>query len=330
MIEDIPLPRIDWFPIEAGHIAVFARAIGDPNPIYADPAYARTTAVGGIIAPPTFLEAGIHFDADFPFRPRLNQPWLGSAAEPTGLPADKLDAGTDMHAETHIEYHRLMRPGMVLHGKARRGRAWETEGRRAGRLRFGDSIVEYCDEEERLIVTNRTVIVTTEWKVEQSAPRRQDARSIQVPSLDLPSIYPAFPLRAGDLAVGTMRTCVVASNLTRAQIVQYAGATGDVSPQHVDEVYNTKVAGYPSVFGHGMLTMAMTGRMLTDWVGDGRLTKFGFQFRRQVWPGDSVIATGMINAIGTGVEPLAEVDVQTTNQHGDLLGKGYAVARLAP
>jgi acyl dehydratase len=139
-MEHIPLPKIDWFPIEAGHIMIFARAIGDPNPIYADPAYARCTPLGGIIAPPTFLEAGIHFDSDFPFRPRFGQPWLGSAAEPTGLPADKLEAGTDMHAETHFEYHRVMRPGMVLHVKARRGRTWETQGRRAGRLRFGDSI----------------------------------------------------------------------------------------------------------------------------------------------------------------------------------------------
>src|SRR5688500_15594994 len=111
MIEDLPLPKIDWFPIEAGHIMIFARAIGDPNPVYADPIYAKGTDVGGVIAPPTFLEAGIHFDCNFPFRPRLGQPWLGSAAAPTGLPPEKLDRGTDMHAETHFEYHRLLRPG---------------------------------------------------------------------------------------------------------------------------------------------------------------------------------------------------------------------------
>jgi acyl dehydratase len=133
-------------------------------------------------------------------------------------------------------------------------------------------------------------------------------------------------LSAEAAQAGARRQAVVAANLTRAQIIQYAGASGDVSPQHVDEVYNTRVAGYPSVFGHGMLTMAMTGRMLTDWVGDGRLSTFGFQFRQQVWPGDAVIASGEITAVADGV---AEIALEARNQHGDLLGKGYAAARLS-
>ena len=65
---------------------------------------------------------------------------------------------------------------------------------------------------------------------------------------------------------------MLTEDLTRTQIVQYAGASGDFNPLHTDEVYATKVAGYPSVFGHGMLTMALAGRLLTDWVrkvGDG-------------------------------------------------------------
>jgi acyl dehydratase len=330
MLENIPLPQIDWFPIEAGHIMIFARAIGDPNPIYADPTYARTTPLGGIIAPPTFLEAGIHFDAGFPFRPRLGKPWLGSAAEPTGLSAAELDAGTDMHAETHFEYHQLMRPGMVLHVRAHRGKTWDAVGRRAGRLRFAESIIEYYDQEERLIATNRTVIVTTERKVEPLAVRAKVGKPEVKHRIDLPSAYPAPRLCAHEILVGTRRESVVAANLTRAQIIQYGGASGDVSPQHVDEVYNTQVAGYPSVFAHGMLTMAMTGRMLTDWVGDGALTKFGFQFRSQLWPGDTVIATGTISAITQRPSPEAQIEIEAKSQRGELLGKGYAVARLAP
>jgi acyl dehydratase len=321
-------PKIEWFPIEAGHIMIFARAIGDPNPIYNDPAYARTN--GGIIAPPTFLEAGIHFDANFPFRPRLGQPWLGSAATPTGYPSDKLDAGTDMHAETHFEYHKVLRPGMVLHTKSRKGKTWETDGRRAGKLHFGDWFTDYYDQDETLIATHRLVVVSTERKVDQPAAAAVEKKAAPEFKLDLPSSYPPMPLSIRNLGVGATRKSVVAVNLSRAQIIQYSGAAGDVSPQHVDEVYNTKVAGYPSIFGHGMLTMAMTGRMVTDWVGDGKLAKFGFQFRRQVWPGDAVIAAGTVRAVNGAAAPTAEIDLETTNQHGELLGKGYVVARIAP
>jgi hypothetical protein len=70
--------------------------------------------------------------------------------------------------------------------------------------------------------------------------------------------------------------------------------------------------------------------MLTDWFGDGKLVTFGFQFRSQVWPGDTIIAAGKIHAIISGTEPTVEIQIDTANQYGDLLGKGYAVARVAP
>ena len=71
-------------------------------------------------------------------------------------------------------------------------------------------------------------------------------------------------LKASELKEGQTFEAVVAENLSRTQIVQYAGASGDYNPLHTDEVFATQVAGYPSVFAHGMLTMGMTGRMLTD------------------------------------------------------------------
>ena len=60
-------------------------------------------------------------------------------------------------------------------------------------------------------------------------------------------------------------------DLKRTQIVQYAGASGDYNPLHTDEIYATRIAGYPAVFAHGVLTMGMTGEMLTNYVGDIRL-----------------------------------------------------------
>ncbi len=104
-------------------------------------------------------------------------------------------------------------------------------------------------------------------------------------------------LRASQLKVGDMREEVVIDNLTRTQLVMYAGASGDYNPVHTDEVFATKVAGYPTVFAHGMLSMGATARMLTNWVGDGRLTKYGVRFVAQVWPGDTLTARASVEGV---------------------------------
>src|ERR1700758_1062116 len=122
-------------------------------------------------------------------------------------------------------------------------------------------------------------------------------------------------LSASILKEGDTHTERVVEDLKRTQIVQYAGASGDYNPLHTDEVFTTKVAGYPSVFAHGMLTMGMTGKMLTDYVGDGRLTKYGVRFTSQVWPGDTLDATATVKEIvERDGHKLVELDVSTVNQ----------------
>ena len=138
-------------------------------------------------------------------------------------------------------------------------------------------------------------------------------------------------LRATNIAVGDTHEQVLTDNLTRTQIVMYAGASGDYNPLHTDEIYATQVAGYPSVFAHGMLTMGMTGRALTDWVGDGRLTAYGVRFAKQVWPGDALTATVTVEAIrADDGGPIADFSVVTRNQHGEEVVRGSASARLDP
>ena len=132
-------------------------------------------------------------------------------------------------------------------------------------------------------------------------------------------------LSAAKLKVGDVHTARLVEDLKRTQIVQYAGASGDYNPLHTDEVFTTKVAGYPSVFAHGMLTMGMTGKMLTDYVGDARLTKYGVRFTSQVWPGDTLEATATVTEVAGG---LAKFDVSTRNQDGVEVLSGYAEARI--
>ena len=118
-------------------------------------------------------------------------------------------------------------------------------------------------------------------------------------------------------------------DLTRTQIVQYAGASGDYNPVHSDEKFVTEVAGYPTVFAHGMLTMGMTGRMLTNYVGDGRLTYYGVRFVNQVWPGDTLTARAEVAARREeDGEALVDLTITTTNQDEKFVLTGNATARV--
>lgn len=138
-------------------------------------------------------------------------------------------------------------------------------------------------------------------------------------------------LKAGELKVGDTYSERLVEDLKRTQIVQYAGASGDYNPLHTDEIFTTKVAGYPSVFAHGMLTMGMTGRLLTNYVGDGRLTKYGVRFTSQVWPGDALDATATVEAVREeGGEHFVDLSVRTVNQDGQVVISGTATARIDP
>lgn len=136
-------------------------------------------------------------------------------------------------------------------------------------------------------------------------------------------------LKASRLKVGDRHSERVVEDLTRTQIVQYAGASGDYNPLHTDEVYAVRSAGYPSVFAHGMLTMGLTGKMLTNYVGDGRLAKFGVRFTNQVWPGDTLTCEAIVVAIREeGGRKLVDLTVSTTNQDGVQVVSGTATARI--
>jgi acyl dehydratase len=136
-------------------------------------------------------------------------------------------------------------------------------------------------------------------------------------------------LHASNLKVGDTHTERLVEDLKRTQIVQYAGASGDYNPLHTDEIFATKVAGYPTVFAHGMLTMGMTGRILTNFVGDARLTKYGVRFTSQVWPGDTLDATATVKAITENAgQKFVELDVSTVNQSGVQVLSGYAEAKI--
>jgi acyl dehydratase len=136
-------------------------------------------------------------------------------------------------------------------------------------------------------------------------------------------------ISAATLNVGDSKELQLVDDLTRTQIVMYAGASGDYNPLHSDEKFAREVAGYPGIFAHGMLTMGMPGRALTDLVGDGRLLSFGGRFTAQVWPGDDLSSTMKVESVrDVDGEKVVDLTVSTSNQDGVVVFSGQATARL--
>ena len=136
-------------------------------------------------------------------------------------------------------------------------------------------------------------------------------------------------ININNVKIGDTFEEVIVDNLTRTQIVQYAGVSGDYNPLHTDEIFATQVAGYPTVFAHGMLTMGMTGKMITNLIGDGNLKSFGVRFTNQVWPGDTLTTKAKIVSIERNSDTvLINFELVTENQNKVPVITGSALATI--
>ena len=163
---------IDKFLIEASHIMMFARSVGDSNPIYHDEDYAKSTELGGIIPPPTFAQSSAQFDPEYFLRPKVGgDGWFGSGKEATGSKPSSGSGGgggaaMGLHAEQHFEYHLPVKAGDTLSATTKPGKAWEKESKRAGKLKFSESVTEYRNQDGDLVITAAGDGVQTERAVD--------------------------------------------------------------------------------------------------------------------------------------------------------------------
>lgn len=112
--------------------------------------------------------------------------------------------------------------------------------------------------------------------------------------------------------------------LTRTDLVQYAAASGDFNPMHHDDEV-ARAAGLPSVFGHGMFTMGMLGKAVTDWAGVGNLTEFSVRFTKQTWPGEELTTKVVVRDKRTeGDRRLIDLDCEVANGDGQVKVSGTA------
>jgi acyl dehydratase len=116
--------------------------------------------------------------------------------------------------------------------------------------------------------------------------------------------------------------------LTRTDLVMYAGASGDFNPMHTDEV-KAKEAGQPSVFGHGMFSAGILAKAITDYVGVGNLTRYKVRFARQTWPGEVLSTKVTVSAKRKeDGKNLVDLDATLVNQSGEVKVQGEATAAL--
>jgi acyl dehydratase len=120
----------------------------------------------------------------------------------------------------------------------------------------------------------------------------------------------------------------VSHELTRTDLVMYAGASGDFNPMHHDEV-KAKEAGLPSVFGHGMFTMGLLGTALTDYVGVGNLRLYKVRFTKQTWPDEQLITKITVaKKYEQDGEHRVDLECEVVNADGEKKVSGVAVAAL--
>lgn len=295
--------------VDGSHVMQFARAVGDLTPDFYDVDRLTDTGPQALVAPPTFLMAADHFDPHYIRRPQLGKPWISSqpatAEQPLGF-----------HTEQHFTFHRPVRVGDRLVVSQRRGESWEKFGRRAGRMTFHETFFDYHDHHGEIVASARWV----ETAVERN-PATSTEATVGATSASTPTTTPPPDL----LSVGTSWSQVVADEITRTGIVMYAGTSGDFHPLHCDDVY-ARQRGYPGVFAHGMLTMGLTGSVITDVVGHESIQYFGGRIRGQVWPGDRLHAAAEVESADDAV---AHVVVRTRNQHGDVVFDGSARVLLS-
>ena len=99
-----------------------------------------------------------------------------------------------------------------------------------------------------------------------------------------------------------VRARFISEPVTTRQLVMYAGASGDFNPIHYDPDYAVS-AGLGGIIAHGMLTMGMAGRCVTDWAGPGRMcTAIRGRFLHPVKPGDCVTYELEVTGVGETID----------------------------
>lgn len=242
--------------------------------------------------------------------------------------------GRGFHAEQIFEFTRLPTVGELLTVSLSEGTEWQKEGR-GGRLHFRDRLSEYRDASGELVASARWISVAVEPVRPNETPSAEAAGSTSPPGArnDLPDANAPLAgapsrLRVGEVKPGDRWSEVVVDRLTLAQLVRYAGASGDYIALHHDQNIAAIVGGYGGVFAHGMLTMGASSRIVSTLLGGEGLRRLSSRMLSVVYPGDTLTTTATIESVrpvaGGGTAELVVLRIVTVKQDGQIALIGSA------
>ena len=281
--------------VEYGKIREWAEALRDDNPLYRDEEAARHSPFGGIIAPPTFAR---------------NFWWEGTAVQD--------DLGFDpryrIHGEQEFEYFQPIRAGEVLTGQFRIVDMYEKAGKRGGKMRFAVIETTYTNAKGETVLVGRRTLIETEPPPGDGPPKPP----------------PAIPrLTAAEAKEGLESPPLPVGPVTRTDFVRFAGASGDMNPNHHDEIYAIRSSN-DRVFAMGMLQAGYLGHLLTDWLGDGALRRLRVRFAARVYPGDVLTCRARITKVTrdrSGTQVACDAWVENQDGHKVIQGSAEAILR---
>lgn len=287
---------VEDFAIERGKVAEFARAVKDPCPLFHDADAAAAAGYPAIVAPPTFTRVAYypHNRAD------------------DGEPNFGFDLGFDrsrtVHGEQEYEYARPVYVGDELSGTTTLTDVYERDGSDGTTLTFAVLETVYRTESDERVVTERR----TRIEIDEDSPDSSQEFDVEIGES---TVEPS-----GELTVTWDGNCptMAVPRLSELDFVRYAGASGDFNPIHVSESA-ARATGVPTVFGHGMLTMALAGRFVREWVDISDLSRFRTRFRSRVWPGDELRIDGDRSS--------REISYRIRNQREGIVATGDATVR---
>ena len=282
-----PGPVAEFVPT-AEAIARFATSFGDPDPIYVNEEYAKSTVYGGIIAPPTFA-----FTLYYP-------PVEGFRMPPAGL----------IHGNQGFEYIKPIYAGKKHFAQSTIVKVFEKRG-----MLFLDQENAVLDEnmEPCVKMVMTTVIKGTLFDNWDPRDLSLPCWELGTPDTDEVAEAPAPLVDVKAVKVGDVLPEVVLPAYDRIDIAKYAGASGDFNRIHIDDA-SAQMVGFPGVIAHGMLTVALETVVLKKWFGTETVVsvkKLNVKFASPALVGDVPTAKAEVIAV-EGNEVTMNVVVEGT------------------